>query len=94
MPCGRRVRERTEGRYRDTDPGLNHWPGVHGLSALLNGRVWRARRPLHFFRPDGDMPDEVELSLTIPPELGPAAEVIAELHDRVRGLEKSALPQN
>jgi len=65
----------------------HHWPGVHGLSALLNGRVLRARRPLHFFRADGDMPDEVELSLTIPPELGPAAEVIAELRDRVRRLE-------
>jgi len=65
----------------------HHWPGVHGLSALLNGRVLRARRPLHFFRADGDMPDEVELSLTIPPELGPAADVIAELHDRVRRLE-------
>ncbi len=65
----------------------HHWPGVHGLSALLNGRVMRARRPLHFFRSDGDMPDEVELTLTIPPELGSAADVIEELRSRVQRVE-------
>lgn len=65
----------------------HHWPGVNGLSALLNGRTIRARRPLHFFRPDGKMPGELEMSLTIPSELGPAAEVLSELRDRVRHLE-------
>ena len=33
------------------------------------------------------MPDELELQLTIPPELGPRAEVIAELQTRVRERE-------
>jgi hypothetical protein len=47
----------------------------------------RARRPLHFFRPEGKMPDELEMSLTIPAELGPAAEGLSELRDRVRRLE-------
>ncbi len=33
------------------------------------------------------MPDELEMSLTSPSELGPAAEVLSELRDRVRHLE-------
>ncbi len=65
----------------------HHWPGVNGLSALLAGRPLRATRPLHFFRPDGEMPDALELALTIPPELGPAPAVLTELRDRVRSIE-------
>jgi hypothetical protein len=60
---------------------------VNGLSALLTGRPLRATRPLHFFRPDGPMPDALELPLTIPAELGPAAVVVSELRDRVRAVE-------
>jgi len=33
------------------------------------------------------MPDALELPLTIPAELGPAAAVVAELRDRVRAVE-------
>ena len=64
-----------------------HWPGVNGLSTLLNGRTLRAKRPLHFFRRDGAMPEELEMPVTLPPELGPAANVLAELRDRVRAVE-------
>jgi hypothetical protein len=42
---------------------------------------------LHFFRPDGPMPDALEAVLTIPPELGPTATVLSELRDRVRRVE-------
>jgi REP-associated tyrosine transposase len=66
---------------------VHHWPGVSGLTALLTGRSLRATRPLHFFRPDGPMPEALEMSLTIPSELGPAAEVVSELRDRVQALE-------
>jgi hypothetical protein len=66
---------------------VHHWPGVNGLGALLAGRPLRATRPLHFFRPDGSMPETVQMPLTIPPELGPAAAVLTELRDRVRGVE-------
>ena len=66
---------------------VHHWPGVNGLTALLTGRPLRATRPLHFFRPDGPMPDALELPLTLPAELGPAAEVLSELRDRVRAVE-------
>ncbi len=66
---------------------VHHWPGVNGLGALLAGRPLRATRPLHFFRPDGPMPETVEMPLTIPPELGPAADVLTELRERVRAVE-------
>jgi REP element-mobilizing transposase RayT len=66
---------------------VHHWPGVNGLAALLAGRALRATRPLHFFRPGGPMPDAVEMRLAIPPELGPEAEVLAELRQRVQTVE-------
>jgi putative transposase len=66
---------------------VHHWPGVNGLGALLAGRPLRATRPLHFFRPDGGMPDALELPLSLPAELGPAAAVRTELRDRVRAVE-------
>ena len=66
---------------------VHHWPGANGLSALLTGQPLRATRPLHFFRPDGAMPDALELPLAIPAELGPAAEVLSELRDRVHAVE-------
>jgi putative transposase len=66
---------------------VHHWPGVNGISALLSGKVLRATRPLHFFRRDGSMPGALEMPLTIPSELGPAAELLSELAARVRSLE-------
>jgi hypothetical protein len=44
---------------------------LNGLGALLTGRPLRATRPLHFFRPDGPMPKEFELPLTIRPGSDP-----------------------
>jgi REP element-mobilizing transposase RayT len=80
--------------YTATNPVLDqlvervhHWPGINGLTALLNRRPLRATRPLHFFRPDGEMPDALEMTPTIPPKLGPAAEVLLELRDRVQVVE-------
>lgn len=66
---------------------VHHWPGINGLSALLQGRRLHATRPLHFFRPEGPMPDELDMALTLPPELGPVEAVRAELRDRVQRIE-------
>ncbi len=66
---------------------VHHWPGVNGLAALLAARPLRATRPSHFFRSDGSMPDALELPLTWPAELGPAAAVRSELRERVRAVE-------
>lgn len=67
---------------------VHHWPGVNGLSALLNQRPLRARRPRHFFRADGPMPESVELELVIPPELGDPDEFRRELRQRVAAAEQ------
>jgi hypothetical protein len=69
---------------------VHHWPGVNTYRNLLSGRPLRAKRPRHFFRSPGPMPEEVELHLTIPPELGPAEEVIAEVRAGVEAVEREA----
>lgn len=48
---------------------VHHWPGVNGLSALLNKRTLFARRP-RFFRDVGPMPETIALELKIPTQLG------------------------
>ncbi|HWO19822.1 MAG TPA: hypothetical protein VNO30_13645 [Kofleriaceae bacterium] len=67
---------------------VHHWPGVNGLGDLLSGRELRAVRPRHFFRRDGSMPEAVVMALSIPAELGPAAELREELRQRVRAVEE------
>jgi putative transposase len=65
-----------------------HWPGVNGYVQLMTKRPLRARRPLHFFRAEGVMPEEVELDLVIPPELGPADEIRAAVRAGVENVER------
>ncbi len=48
---------------------VHHWPGVNGLSALLNKRTLFARRP-KFFRDVGPMPETITLELKVPTALG------------------------
>lgn len=69
---------------------VHHWPGVNGLSDLLNQRVITARRPRQFFREGGRMPKTVTLELVIPPELGDADTIRRILRERVVAFEKQA----
>jgi putative transposase len=71
----------------------HHWPGVSGYCNLLAGRPMKARRPLHFFRNPGPMPQQVTLTLTIPPELGPANAVLEELRAGVQAVEAAVLAE-
>ena len=64
------------------------WPGVNGYVHLLSKRPLRAKRPRHFFRAGGVMPESVELELVIPPELGSADEVIAAVREGVTLVER------
>ena len=64
------------------------WPGVNGYVQLLSKRPLRAKRPHQFFRPGGVMPEEVELELVIPRELGPADDVIAAVREGVENVER------
>lgn len=68
----------------------HHWPGVNGYVNLVSGRPLRARRPRHFFRGAGKMPESIELKLTIPEEIGRADEVIAEVRAGVQAVERAA----
>ena len=67
---------------------VRDWPGVNGLSALLEGGTLRARRPTFYFSDSGPMPEEVSLELVIPPELGDADEVRRIVRERVVAEER------
>ncbi len=69
---------------------VHHWPGVHGLGALLHDRPIPAYRPRHFFRPDGPMPPTLTLHLVLPPELGNPDHVRTQLRDMVASIERHA----
>jgi len=67
---------------------VHHWPGPKFVRALLTGTPLRARRPKHFFREDGPMPDTVELHLRLPDYIPDHAGFLAELERRVRLVEE------
>ncbi len=67
------------------------WPGTNGYRHLIHRKPLRARRPIHFFRDGGAMPETVTLTLVIPPELGDADAVIAELRERVEQVERAMI---
>jgi putative transposase len=66
----------------------HQWPGANGYPNFVSGRVLRARRPRHFFRNPGPMPETVTLKLTIPPELGVAHEVVEAVRAGVQEVER------
>jgi len=69
---------------------VEDWPGASGYRALMSGEPLRATRPKHFFADDGDMPAEVTLELTIPPEFGDRETLLAEVRERVTTVELEA----
>jgi putative transposase len=85
--------------YTLTNPVKDHlvaraadWPGASSLTAQLNGHAIRVRRPRHFFRPDGRMPDEAVLELAPLPrsEPMPASAALALLRERIEAAEQAA----
>lgn len=69
---------------------VHHWPGANSFAAFAYRREITATRPLHFFRKLGPMPDKVTLRITIPPELGPAEDVIREVCEGIEAVENCA----
>ena len=69
---------------------VDEWPGASGFQALLTGMPLRATRPRHFFADDGDMPEEVTLEMTIPPELGNREALVEAVRARVARIEQEA----
>lgn len=66
---------------------VDDWPGASGYRALLDRTPLRATRPRHFFAEDGEMPEEVTLELSIPPEIGERESILAAVQSRVEGIE-------
>jgi putative transposase len=68
---------------------VHHWPGASAYRAFMSGGVMRARRPRHFFRRNGKLPETVELRIAIPPQLGDPATVRERVREGVRSVEQS-----
>jgi hypothetical protein len=65
----------------------HHWPGTNTWSRTRPKPALVARRPRHFFRVAGPMPEKVELDIVVPPQLGDAATFLQEVADRVAMIE-------
>jgi REP element-mobilizing transposase RayT len=63
------------------------WPGLRTGVELLGTGVLVAPRPKEFFRAKGDMPEQVELRLSVPPGFRSAQEYRARVVDAVDALE-------
>jgi putative transposase len=81
--------------YTATNPVLDglvekahHWPGPKITQALLSGRTLKARRPWFLFRADGPMPEEVEVRLEIPAELGDHDQIVERLRIGITEVEE------
>ncbi len=70
----------------------HEWPGYTGVTAFLSGKSETFHRP-KFFREDGPMPETVTLELAIPPRLGDAATIRAEVRRRIAEYEDSCAAQ-
>ena len=66
------------------------WPGVNTLADLLGERTITVRRPRHFFREDGELPEVATLKMVVPPELGDADAFRREVAERVAAVEEAA----
>jgi putative transposase len=72
---------------------VHQWPGANTYPDLLTGRAIVARRPLHFFRPTGPMPESATLEMTIPPELGHRDAMIENVRAGVDAVERQILEE-
>jgi putative transposase len=66
------------------------WPGLWSAPERIGGPPSMLRRPEHFFRDDGPMPEVVELALVCPPGFESTEELQADLIAAVKELEDQA----
>lgn len=66
------------------------WPGLWSAPERIGGEPIVARRPAHFFDPDGGLPDEVVLQLTAPPRFESAEHFREELASALEQRESEA----
>ncbi|HEY0709758.1 MAG TPA: hypothetical protein VGG33_23295 [Polyangia bacterium] len=70
----------------------HHWPGATSLMATLHCSKLVARRPLRFFRRDGEMPEELSISMATAPgfEHFEAADYANTLREAICNAEAAA----
>src|SRR6185503_10632323 len=72
---------------------VHHWPGPNFVKALLTGAPMKAHRPFHFFREDGPMPTEVELTLKLPDHLEAKEQFLSKLRRQIESIEEEYIRQ-
>lgn len=65
------------------------WPGLWTPPEQIGSAVLTARRPEHFFDPNGYLPESVPLALTTPPGFSSASEFRSLLSNALRELEET-----
>ena len=68
---------------------VEEWPGAQTWTALRDNVPLRATRPKYYFDEDGDMPEQVEMYLTVPAELGDRESLVVELEKKIKRVESS-----
>ncbi len=66
------------------------WPGLWTAPDRIGATPLVARRPAMFFRPNGYLPETVDLELAVPPGFATAEEFRAELGSALAALEDAA----
>lgn len=71
---------------------MHEWPGALSDTATLEGKTLTAQRPTRFFRKEGKMPEQIELSCVRPPGLRdiPVEEYRSRLTDAINKVEADA----
>ena len=67
-----------------------HWPGVNTIDAFLRGTSLTVQRPKHFFRDDGDMPEQLTLTLGWPEHLCPVQDARVAVRGLIDAIEARA----
>lgn len=66
------------------------WPGLWSAPERMGAGKVRVKRPCHFFRPEGPMPETVEMELVRPPGFESTKELRKELDAAIETLEDQA----
>ena len=83
--------------YAATNPVKSHlveraeqWPGFNTTEAFFSGASLTAVRPKHYFSEDGELPEEVTLTLSWPEHLGSVEVARGAVRERIDAIEARA----
>jgi putative transposase len=67
---------------------VHHWPGPRFVESLFSGCSMKVRRPRHFFRDEGPMPEELQLRVGLPDHFEGKEGFLDELRRRITQVEQ------